>query len=704
MATAMAEPNQAESTPPDRTGSRVLDWLNRFLSHRHLPIFLALGAILVMLPALKSGLMADDLVQRSVELRPDQLPARLHDTGIPADSGSLRAVLRDLFPGVGTNPQSVAQAKNYGVLPWWTPDDMSLGLWRPLSAFTHWLDYRLFPDSPALMHAHNIAWFVAVVFLVTVIYQKLGVAPGDVSTETIKSPQVGRVTPCAPFVSPYASCGAHGVTRPTWSAGLAALLFLLDAFLYVPVMFVANRGFVMSLCFGLLCFYAHHQWRSAARVRRSDEATERGSPMMWSALFLALSLFANEGGASTLAFIFAYALVLEPDGWRRRALTVLPSVLVIVLWRTVYKFGGFGIFHVGLYIDPGTEPLAFAQVAIPRAMALLGGQITGAAPDVLFAIKPSLHPVVIVLYSASVLAALAVFLPCVRRNRIAAFWLAVTVLATIPAATVAPLSKNLGFVAIGIYGLMASFIAALVTRPGLLPERLAYRVPAWIVCGLLLTMHIPVAIAGRVVMAGVATAENIEAIASGSRDMRSSINRDKSPDVDNKNVIVVNAPCAITLAYAPFYKAYYHQPLPRTLRTLVPGCTSFDVQRTDDRTLVIQSRASNIFTCDDVGPAHFAYVFSACNVAVGVPKSKKGDRHGFDGLTVEVLEANAADVATGVAFRFDSSLDSPDFHWLWWDWQTFSYKPFALPAIGQSVTLSGPAHRADNEGKKVKNE
>ncbi|MGA2787321.1 MAG: hypothetical protein ABSF60_07315 [Verrucomicrobiota bacterium] len=583
-----------------------------------------------MLPALKTGLMADDLVQRAVELRPDQLPARLRDAGIPPDSGSLGTVLRELFPGINR----MAPVKNYGLLPWWTPDDMKLGLWRPLTAFTHWVDYRLFPDSPALMHAHSIAWFAAIVFLVTMIYREL--------------------------------------MGPGWVAGLAALLFLLDDYTYFPVMFVANRGFVLSLFFGLLCFYEHHQWRSA----------KSRSGLVLSALFLALSLLADEGGASTFAFILAYALVLEPGGWRRRALTVLPSILVIIVWRTSYTLSGFGVFHVGLYIDPANEPLQFARVVIPRAMVLLGGQIAGVAPDLLFAIKPSLHPTIIALYGVPVVAALMVFLPWVRRDKTAAFWLAVALLAVIPAATVAPLSKNLGFVAVGVYGLMASFIAALVTRPDPLPERLTYRIPAWIACGLLLLLHIPAAIAGRVLTA--------EVIASGSRDMRSFINLDKSLDVENKNVIVVNAPCAITLAYMPFYKAYYHQPLPRTLRTLVPGCTSFDVQRTDEQTLVIQSRASDIFTCDDVGSAHIAYVFSACNVAVGVPKSQKGDRHDFDGLTVEVLEANAADVATCVAFRFDTSLDAPDFHWVRFDWRTFSYQPFVVPAIGQSVTLAGP--------------
>ena len=143
----------------------------------------------------------------------------------------------------------------------------------------------------------------------------------------------------------------------------------------------------------------------------------------------------------------------------------------------------------------------FVQVAALELMTLLGGQIASVAPDLLFAIKPSLHPLVIVLYGVFVVAALAVFLPWVRRDKIAAFWLAVALLAAIPAATVEPLSKNFGFVAIGVYGSIASFIAALVARPGPLPERLACRVPAWIACGLLLLMHGPVPIVGRVLTA-----------------------------------------------------------------------------------------------------------------------------------------------------------------------------------------------------------
>src|ERR1035441_2214180 len=274
----------------------ILKVLKRFLEHRHLPAALAIGAILVMLPALKIGLVADDLPQRAVELRPGQLPPRMHETGNPEDSGSFSTVLRDLF--FTRSPQDMALMKNYGMLPWWTPDDLRVGLWRPVTAFTHWLDYRLFPDSPALMHAENIACFAAIVFLVTIIYRKL-----EVTSSGARLPTSQLTRTLAP---PYSKAAG-----PSWAAELAALLFLLDGNTYFPVMFVANRGFMLSLFFGLMCLYEHHQWRS----------TRSRSGLALFALFLALSLFANEGGASTFAFILAYALVLEPGSFRSRALT-----------------------------------------------------------------------------------------------------------------------------------------------------------------------------------------------------------------------------------------------------------------------------------------------------------------------------------------------------------------------------------------------
>jgi hypothetical protein len=635
-----------ENMKTNGIGTRTLNVLKRFLEHRHLPVILAIGAILVMLPALKMGLRLDDLPERAVALKPSQLPPRMHETGNPADSGSLSTVLRDFF--FHRSPEDIALMKNYGILPWWMPDDFRLGLWRPVSAFTHWLDYRLFPDSPMLMHAENIACFAAIVFLLTIVYRKL--------------------------------------MGTGWVAGFAALLFLLDVNTYFPVAFVANRGFMLSLFFGLLCLYEHHQWRSA----------KSRSGLVLSVLFLALSIFADEAGVSTFAFILAYALVLEPGSFRSRALTVLPSVLVVVLWRTIYEALGFGLHNVGFYIDPAHEPLQFARVVIPRAMVLLGGQVTSLPPDLLLVMNPSSQSKVIAFYCVSIVAALIVFLPLLRRNKIAAFWFAVMVFAAIPAATVIPTGKNLGFVAVGAYGLIASFVAGLITRPGRLPEGLASRILAWIACVLLILAHVPGAIAERV--KAVKVTPKIFNV------MSRLINLGDLPDAENKNVIIVNEPGPFALIHVPSYKAYYHQPLPKTMRALVPGCTGFDVQRTDDKTLVVQSKGLDIFSCEDVGPKHVAYLFRTFDMSLGGPKLGKGECRVLRGLTVEVQEVSEDGLPTRVAFRFDSSLDSPGFRWLRFDWRTFSYQPFKIPAIGQSVTLSGPPPMEDIELKKLKDE
>jgi len=616
------------------TGTRLLEFLNRFLSHRHLPAVFAIGAVMTMLPALKLGLIADDLPQRMIELRPDQLPPRMHETGmLPADSGSFSTILFDLF-GFSRNPQDLVLMKNYGVMPWWTSDDLKLSLCRPVAALTHWLDYRLFPDSPALMHAHNIAWFAGVVFLVTVVYRKL--------------------------------MGAG------WAAGLAALLFLLDSNTYFPAAFVANRGYFLSLFFSLLCLYEHHQWRS----------TKSRPAMLLSGLFLELSLFSEESGASTFAFILAYALVLEPGSFRNRALTILPSVVVITAWQIIYMLSGYGLRHVEIYIDPAQAPYHFVRELIPRDMVLLGSQLTSMPPEFLFMLKPSLHPIVIAVYGVFAAAVLAIFLPLVFRDKITAFWFTAMILAVIPEAVLVPLSKNFGFIAIGAFGLIASFVAGVVTRSSRLPEWKSYRILAWITCVLLILVHGPIAMAKRIAVVKAGT------VAFAWAGRVSPV----WPNIENENVIIINHPIPLESLYVPSYTAYHHQSLPRTLRVLVPACTSFDVKRTDDKTLVIQSHGSNIFSCDDVGPAHLAYALSACDRLLQTDfKCKKSDRYHLGDLTVEVLESDAAGLPSRVAFHFETSLGSPDFRWLWFDWRTSSSKPFKVPAVGRSVTLSGPA-------------
>src|SRR5262249_10925459 len=102
------------------------------------------------------------------------------------------------------------------------------------------------------------------------------------------------------------------------------------------------------------------------------------------------ALLANEGGASTLAFLLAYALVIESGRWQARLASLIPAPIVMLLWRTAYTGWGFGVRSFVGYIDPGYTPLAFLKSLLPRMNGLLGGQLTGIPPETSFALSPEM--------------------------------------------------------------------------------------------------------------------------------------------------------------------------------------------------------------------------------------------------------------------------------------------------------------------------
>ena len=609
-----------------------MNLLKRFLEHRRLPVVLAIGAVLVMLPAVNTGLFGDDLPQRVIQYRPDQLPPNIRDTGNPADTGSFGEVINGLF--FNRSDADIKRMAGYGMLPWWVTDNLRIGLWRPLTALTHWLDYRLYPDSPALMHLQNIAWYAAILFVLTLNYRRI--------------------------------MGA------AWPAGFAALLFLLDGNTFFPVAFVANRGFILALFCGLMCLYEHHEWR----------VTKKRVPLWLSLVFLTLSVLANEGGVSGFAFILAYALVLEQGTLWTRLRTTFPAVRIIILWRIVYAVCELGPYQVGAYIDPSHEPLSFARELVPRALTMLAGQLPFLSPDLLFAVKPSLRPEITAIYCLLAVAFLLVFVPWVRSDKIAAFWFVAMLFAVIPASAVVPTTKNLGFVAVCAYGLIGSFVAGLVTQPVNWPQFRGYKTVARTACILLLLAHIPGAIAGRIVTSC--------AITYGEKGINYLCDFGAIPNAETKNVVIVNEPCAYPMAVAPFYRVYHQQALPASMHMLAPGCADLEVSRPDDRTLVIQSRARDLFSCGDFGFTHIAYAFMGFNLAIFGPGVKIADHYDRGCMTVDVLDRVPSGLPSRVAFHFNAPLDSTNFDWLRFDWPTFSYQPYEPPAIGLTNTLAGP--------------
>jgi len=64
----------------------------------------------------------------------------------------------------------------------------------------------------------------------------------------------------------------------------------------------------------------------------------------------------------------------------------------------------------------------------------------------------------------------------------------------------------------------------------------------------------------------------------------------------------------------------------------------------------------------------------------------------LEGMSAEVLALDDKALPKKISFTFDLPLDDESFRWVQFNWQTFSYKPFTLPKIGQTVVTDGPPY------------
>lgn len=233
--------------------------LARLLHHPRLPWIVGILGILLTLPALGNGLVADDWYQRAL-MRGDW-------TG-PNDSPLL-----DLFvfmPGAGRGNEALFQM---GVLPWWADPDVRAGFFRPLSALTHLWDQALWPDSAPMAHLHSLLWWGLCMVGAWRLYRKVE-GPGIV-------------------------------------AGLALLLFVVDDAHSMIIGWIANRNALVAMALGLVAINAHLQRRLVFAVFAFGLALLAGESGLGAAAYLfAFELCRSGKPGERLARLVPYGLLI----------------------------------------------------------------------------------------------------------------------------------------------------------------------------------------------------------------------------------------------------------------------------------------------------------------------------------------------------------------------------------------------------------
>ena len=605
------------------------------LGNRRLPLILGGVALLFNAAALTSGLLNDDYWQRALLVGPGRFNERLAEVGlVEDDSDGLARSLSELFVTVAPE-KNLERLRAYGVLPWWTYEGVTISFWRPLSSLTHWLDYRLFPDSPFAMHLHNLLWFCGVVILVTLLYRRV-LGPGAI-------------------------------------AGLAALMYLLEDSSYFPTMWIANRNLLMSVFFGLLTLLMYARWRS-----------ERWRPGLFlTPLCLLASVLSNEGGIATFAYLFAYALVLDEGKLARRLVHLAPAMAVVVGWRVVYNALGYGASGGGFYFDPAREPFGYLLALARRLPVLLGGQWTTLPPEMFSFAEPWQANIARVVMAVIIVLMPVILWPLLRVSKPARFWLIGMYASALAVCTTVPMSRSLLFVAVGAFGVSAEFVVQWLAKASWRPKMGFLWHAGGITCVILLLAHVPAAFFWRVSAPLVTWRMRAE--------VEATMDLGDLTGAEDQHVVVVNAPNPAAFTYIPFIHAYRDKPLPNAIRVLAAGFRPVHVTRTAPDTVLIRGNPGSFLRCDSNNRLDFVRFYRILSTVRGPGHPlKAGQRFALPGVTAEVLKVDQQGLPVEVSFEFDRPLDDASLRWLWWDWDKKRYLPFPLPKVGSDHRIDGP--------------
>ncbi len=585
--------------------------LRALLLHRRLPLVLAALAILLTLPSLWGGLVADDYHHR------------LRLIGEREVFGEIGSRL-DLFNFAGSNPEQTRHLMDIGFWPWWTAPEIRAAFFRPLTVATHWFDYQLWPDHPALMHAQSLLWFGGLIGVVTILFRRF-----------------------------------MGLT---WAAGLAALLYAIDDARGMPVGFLANRNALIAAFFGVMAILAHDRWR-------------RGGWSMGSVLApaaLLLSLLSAEAGIGTIAYLFAHAVFLDRGTWRRRVLILIPYAAVVIAWRITWTVLGYGVSGMGFYLDPIAEPLRFLTAVVERAPLLLLGQWLLPPSDVHFLLVDLGMTSLYYLWVVPVL--LVIGIVVLRRlhwDATTRFWVLGMLLALVPICSTFPADRMLFFVGLGGFALLAHFLAGAfgqsdsVTTVG--DVRSSSRFAGKLAFAFVLVhfCFAPLALAVRSAMP-VGPRNLVERLGAHNVPMDDS--------VADQSVVIVTAPLPLAACYLPERRALDGLPVPAHTRVLAPSHPKpVVVHRPNVRTLIVRPGNGYLWMAIDQlarGPHH--------------PMSL-GERVELTDMTATVTALTEGGRPAEVSFEFRVPLEDASLRFLYWNDEEFA--PFTPPPVGESVHL-----------------
>ena len=580
----------------------------------YLPCLLIVVAV-EFLPALSCRLYLDDWQQVGILTGDFQVPGE-------------ESPIVEFYTFANGVPAQTLDRVDQGQLPWWTDEELKLRFCRPLSVVSHYVDQWLWEDSFALMHFHSVLWYLLVVTAAAFVYRDIGMTP--------------------------------------LAVGLAAFCFAIDDNHAVTVGWLANRNHLITGVLVLLAFRCHVRWQTEGRPVSGLAAT---------ALFI-VALLTGEAAVAYGAFVFAWAVTLNPGGAKQRALSILPGLVIGVFWLFLYRKFGFGTVASGLYVNPVGEPLEFVVAAAERIPLFLAA-LFGTSSTELSAFANEIERQRLWWWAlGTVVPVCLVLLPAVRRDRLMQFWGLAAVVSLLPLCAATPIDRVLLMTTVASHGLLARFLELtwpVLTRwrsPNELsneepPQRSGFvRFGGTVVLWILVVQNLITPV--WMLPLRVATLRVL-----GGRQETAATSPVFDQPLDGRQVVLVNPPDMFYGLTLPRIRSLNALENPKHVRVLATGLVPLRLERTDDRTLVLRSDGPFLNRA-------FAELYRRDALSAGWERE-------LTGLHVRVLDIDEVGQPTAVSFEFDVPLDSSELLWL--EWRDGQFVELRLPVVGESLAI-----------------
>lgn len=231
----------------------------------------------------------------------------------------------DVFVFGADDPERMQPYLETGPYPWFIDPAFKAHFFRPLSSALMVLDHRVFGRFAPAYNAHSLLWRLLLCTAVMLILRR---------------------------------------SLPPAAGVLALFLFVLDESHVLPVAWWSNRNSVVAVALGFTGLAAHLRWRE-----------EEWRPGLWLSLLAYLgALLASENALGALAYVPAYELFGRRDALRMRFKAMMPASVIAVGYYGFYLWNGYGARFSDIYINPGTNPLAYLAEAPSRFLMLMGTQ------------------------------------------------------------------------------------------------------------------------------------------------------------------------------------------------------------------------------------------------------------------------------------------------------------------------------------------